>query len=213
MFDSPIQNRADLVGRYTVAYFIWGYPVTYAVTLFIYYLLRRCGVWRVLSCLAWAFPVAAWFILSAYLVRQGEPSNAGRVQLLYRTDYAALLAACRDVMVNRHTFRNWDDRGWEDIDPKDPKVPAAITALQPRSIGVSDNTVVLGLHGGFDRYDVIAVSESTLASSTNGMSDDLQLIPGLWLNDEQLLYHGTDRTAYLNKLRALKPTDAPPPKW
>jgi hypothetical protein len=33
MFDSPLQNRSDEVSRYTVAYFIWFYPVTYVVTL------------------------------------------------------------------------------------------------------------------------------------------------------------------------------------
>src|SRR5215469_5715794 len=113
MFDSPIQNRTDLVGRYTVAYFIWGYPLTYVATLLAYYLLRRFGVWRVVSCLAWGFPVAAYFILSAYLTWQGRPANAGRVQLLFRTDHTALLAACREVMANRNDFKTFKYRAGE----------------------------------------------------------------------------------------------------
>lgn len=116
-------------------------------------------------------------------------------------------------MASRHNFKTFDDRGWDGINPRDPKLPAAIADLHPTTVSVSENSVVVGLHGGIDRYGVIAVSESALARSTNGLSDDLQLIPGLWFNDEQLLYHGTDRAAYIDKLRALKPADAPAPKW
>ena len=72
MFDSPIQSRSDEAGRYTVAFFIWGYPVTYVITLVAYYLLRRFGIGRVVSCLAWGLPVAIYFILSAYLTWQGR---------------------------------------------------------------------------------------------------------------------------------------------
>jgi hypothetical protein len=106
-------------------------------------------------------------------------------------------------------------QSFDGINPKDPKVPAVIAGLRPRSVSVSKDgdCLVLGLHGGFDRYDAIALSENAPASSTNGLSGDLQLIPGLWFNDEELLYQGTDREAYVNQLRALKPADAPPPKW
>jgi hypothetical protein len=215
MFDSPIQNRADLVGRYTVAYFIWGYPVTYIVTLLAYYLLRRFGVWRVASCLAWGLPVAIYFILSAYLTWQGQPANAGRVRLLFRTDHGALLARCREVMANRHNFKTFDDGGWDGINPNDPNIPAEIVALHPRSVSVSKDgdCLVLVLHAEIDYYSVIALSENAPASSTNGLPPDLRLIPGLWYHDDQLGYQLTDRAAYLAKLRALKPADAPTPKW
>lgn len=214
MFDSPLQNRSDEVSRYTVAYFIWFYPVTYVVTLLAYYLLRRCGVWRVVSCLIWGLPVAAYFILSANLTWRGQPSNAGRVQLLYRTDYAALLAACREMAAHRSTYAKIKERyGSDFINPKDPKIPATIAALHPDSIIVSDDSVVLELHGEFDAYGVVSMWGQAASDYTNTMSQDVLLVPYLWFNDDELSYQDTDRAAYLNKLRALKPADAPAPKW
>src|SRR5882757_5130157 len=92
MFDSPLQNRSDELNRNTVAFFIWFYPVTYAATCLLYYLLRRCGVWRLASCFAWGLPVAVYFILPAIAGWQDvEQTDAKRIQFLYRTDHAAFL--------------------------------------------------------------------------------------------------------------------------
>jgi hypothetical protein len=214
MFDSPIQSRSDELGRYTVAYFIWGYPVTYVITLVTYYLLRKFGVPRVVSCVVWGLPVAIFFMLSAYLTWQGKPSNAGRVQLLFRTDYPALLAACQETAARRSTFATLKVRyGSDFIDPKDPKISATITALHPDSIIVSDDSVDLELHGGFDSYGVIAMWGKAATDYTNTMSQDILLVPYLWFYDDQLHYQDTVRAAYLDKLKALKPPDAPAPKW
>jgi hypothetical protein len=105
LFDSPIQSRSDLVGRYTVAYFIWFYPLTYALTLLLYYVLHRYGVWRLLSCLAWIFPGVAYFVLPTVAGwRNTARADAKRIQLLFRTDYNAVLIACREVMTHRTTL-------------------------------------------------------------------------------------------------------------
>lgn len=84
MFDSPLQNRSDEVSRYTVAYFIWFYLVTYAVALLAYYLLRRCGVWRVVSCLAWGLPVIAYYILPNIAGWNDVEQTNSRHQWLFR---------------------------------------------------------------------------------------------------------------------------------
>jgi hypothetical protein len=154
------------------------------------------------------FGIAAW--------RDVRHSNQERVQLLYRTDHVALLAACREVMTNRHTFtrdKDWHGTEGSDesfIDPKDPRVPAVISALQPRDVIASDTQVHLELHGGFDHYGVIALSEEEARSQTNSFAGPFELIPGLWYYDEGLVY---DRAAWLKKLRGMKPNDAPAPKW
>jgi hypothetical protein len=96
------------------------------------------------------------------------------------------------------------------IDSKDPRVPAVISALQPRDIIASDAQVHLELHGGFDHYGVIALSEQAASSQTNGFSGPFQLIPGLWYYDEGLVY---DRAAWIKKLKGMKPRDAAEPKW
>jgi hypothetical protein len=73
--------------------------------------------------------------------------------------------------------------------------------------------VVLELHGGFDAYGVTGMWGQAASDYTNAMSQDVLLVPYLWFNDDELRYQDTDRAAYLNKLRALKPADAPASKW
>jgi len=143
-------------------------------------------------------------------------SNRARVQLLYRTDHVALLAACRAVMTNRHKFARdpkWhgaDDPQQSFIDPRDTKVPAVIVGLKPRDIIASDGKLELELHGGFDHYGVIALSEQAARTETNGFSGPFRLIPGLWYYDEGLTY---DRAAWIKKLNRMRPPDVAEPKW
>jgi hypothetical protein len=217
MFDSPIQSRSDQLGRFTVAYYIWFYPVTYGTTCFLYYILRKWGVWRLVSCFAWGLPVITYFILPSIAGwRDVEQSNSKRVQLLYRTDHVALLAACREVMAHRNTFAKEEgkaDPSRSLIDPKDPKIPAAIVALQPLHIVAEDTSVFLQLYGGLDRLGVTAYSEKAASSHTNGFSEEFVLTPGLWCFDEELGYQRTSRAEYMNKLKAMKPDGVPIPKW
>ncbi len=153
------------------------------------------------------------------MVWRGAPSNSQRVQLLFRTDHAALLAACREVMTNRTTFAVQRDRSGDVapnqsmIDLKDPKLPGVIAALRPEYIIAEDDEVYLGLHGGFDHYGLSAYSEKTVGTRTNIWSSEILLIPGLIFYDEPMGYQSTDRAAYINKLKALKPKDAPSPNW
>jgi hypothetical protein len=201
------------VGRYTAAYFIWSYPVTYLITGVLYVVLRKCGVWRPVSSLAWGFPVIAYFILSGLTGWQDSGHlNSQRVQVLYRTDPVVLLSACRDVMTNRNTFaKNRPGKDDSSIDPKDPKLPVVIVALQPRYISAENDWMSLELHGGIDRLHVIAYSEQTAASHTNDLQG-LLLTPGLWFYDAELSYQQTDRAAYITRLKAMKPDDALAPK-
>lgn len=216
MFDSPIESRSDLLRREAFAYFIWSYPLTYAATCIAYYLLRRFGAGRLVSCIAWGLPIAVYCLLPVVLAGRGvEDSNPKRVQLLYRTDHVALLAACREVMAKRNTFKQRKENFRSFIDPKDPGLPAAIAALQPRQIiSDDDDSLYLQLHGGSERYGVMAYSEKTASTHTNdigGSSGQILLTSGLLFFDERLTYK--DHAEYLNKLRAMKPDDAPTPKW
>lgn len=212
IFDSPIQSRSDLLARYSLAYFIWFYPVTYGATCLVNYLLRKCGVRRLFSCFAWGLPVVVYFILPTVVAWRGvEDSNPKRVQLLYRTDHVALLAACREVMANRNTFEQRREDFRAHIDPKDPNLPAIILALQPTSIITDDeNSVYLQLHGGSDDFGVYAYSEHEASRHTNS-TEQILLTSGLLFFDRGLTYK--DRDKYLSKLKALKPDDAPNPKF
>ncbi len=146
----------------------------------------------------------------------GWRSNHERARLLFQTDHRALLAACRQVMTNRHAFaRDMDWHGPNDpteslIDPKDPKIPRPIASLHPRDVIARDSEVHLELHGGFDHYGVIALSEQAAHDATNRFSGPIELVSGLWYYDEGL---AQDHDRWLKKLRKMKPHDAPTPTW
>ncbi len=148
--------------------------------------------------------------------RDVQQSMHERVQLLFQTDHRALLAGCREVMMNRTNFIN--DKSWhgtEDsaesyIDPSDPKLPAVITNLKPSYIIASDTELSVELYGGFDHYGVTALSERTAKTNENDSSGPFELIPGLLYYDEGL---NANRAAWMQKLKKMKPHDAPAPTW
>lgn len=159
------------------------------------------------------WPITSILVAVHQDVRQ---SKLERVQLLFQTDHLALLAACRKVMLNRTNFitdTSWhgtEDSAESYIDPEAPKLPAAITNLCPSYIIARDSELSLELHGGFDHYGVIALSEQASSSRTNDFSGPFELIPGLWYYDEGL---DNDRDGWMNKLRKMKPHGAQEPAW
>ena len=146
----------------------------------------------------------------------GWRSNRERAHLLFQTDHQALLAACRQIMTNRHAFaRDMNWHGPEDPDesfiyPKDPKIPRPVAILNPRDVIATDSEVHLELHGGFDHYGVIALSEKAAHDATNRFSGPIELISGLWYYDDGL---AADHDRWLKKLRNMKPREAPPTAW
>jgi len=143
-------------------------------------------------------------------------SNEERVQLLYQTDHAALLAACRSLMTNRNAFTREGSSPSTNhthesfIDPKNTNLPPIIQKLEPSYIEVTDEYLSLELHGGFDHYGVEAVSERAMTNEGNGLSGPFELIPGLWYYDEGLTYN---RDRWMKKLRKMKPSEAAVPTW
>lgn len=215
IFDSPIQSREDWLSRVTVAYCIWFYPLTYFATFGIYLALRLCGVWRLLSCQAWILPVVAYFLVQAIAASPDlEEADPKRIEILYRTDHAAVLAACREVMANRLSYRLAEEKESDRlvIDPTDPKLPAVIRALKPTSVITDDeNSLYMQLHRGSDDFGLDAASETHASSANLSRRDELVLIPGLTYFERGLTYG--DGMVYRERLRHLKPDDAPEPTW
>lgn len=96
------------------------------------------------------------------------------------------------------------------IDPKDPKIPRPIAALHPRDVIATDSEVHLELHGRFDHYGVIALSERAADDATNRFSGPIELVSGLWYYDEGL---AQDHDRWIRKLRKMKPHGVPTPTW
>lgn len=142
-------------------------------------------------------------------------SKKERIHLLYKTDHAALLEACRTLIANRHTYAT--DKSWSGpeekikafIDPLDPKVPPPIKAIKPSYMRVTDSEVDIELHGGFDHYGVIALSKEALndPKQKKKTAGFLKLIPGLYYFDE---YHEGPNWEWQ---KSLKPSDAKEPAW
>ena len=143
-------------------------------------------------------------------------SNHERVQLLYQTDHAALLTACREVITNRQVYSPDRTRLKPDnsnmflIDPHDPRIPAVIVTLEPSYILATDSNVVIELHGAFDHYGVNAFTEDTACNRTNHFPNPFKLTPGLWYYDDGL---ARDPDAWKRKLKRMKPRGALKPNW
>ena len=111
-----------------------------------------------------------------------------RDRLVSRTDHAALLAACREVLAHRGTYRADPgvhgvpaDVRWSFPDAKDPGLPVAIRALTPCKLTVEDDYVrVVLCPGGYSGLDVIGFREGIDRELDGGRGRGHRLVPGLW---------------------------------
>jgi hypothetical protein len=137
------------------------------------------------ACLA----VAAAFVYPYLTLLVGTTSSVREIDqqtlnLLYKTDHKALLAACREVIHNRAKYgTNPNVHGADTVDrfypdPCDPNMPAVVRALQPAYIVAEDSHVRIELGGGFHHYGVYAY-----AGVTQG-GGDKKLLDGLWYYDD-----------------------------
>jgi hypothetical protein len=106
--------------------------------------------------------------------------------LVFETDHAALLAACREVWENRSAFGN-DDAGYIPIDPSDSKLPRAILALDAHAIDVfpSGLNIELGgqwCHYGFETFFDDKPDEKRTVWKSAYPSEEL--VPRLWFYAE-----------------------------
>jgi len=105
-----------------------------------------------------------------------------RVQLLCKTDHQALLATCREVLQR------------EDLEPgmryKASQFPQVIRELAPSAVSMTrDNFLIIGIHGGMNRFGVHAYPEDFKVPFKGFEYGDKELIPGLWYYDEDYLHN------------------------
>jgi hypothetical protein len=151
-----------------------------------------------------------------YVLFDIHNSNRERRELLYETDHAALLEACREVMRNRHAYdlvESLSDPDESFVDPHDPEVPRIIRDLEPRDIIATDDRVFIELHGAMDHYGVIALPEQLVDDADHHRGGDIELVPGLWYHDERLSPLSPEGDRWMEKLKNMKPRDTPEPAW
>ena len=103
-------------------------------------------------------------------------------KLIDHTDHQALLTACRNLI--REDYRGQYDfgfYGWGRLyrHPDIDKFPKEIQDLEPFTVDVSDNTVVIELLGGLSNCFLIAFSEDY-----EQQYGEKKLIDGLWLSSD-----------------------------
>ena len=109
------------------------------------------------------------------------PTNRKRVRLLCKTDYHALLVACREVMKQEDLV---PDMRYE---PSRLRLPKVIRELGPSTISKRDNYLNIYIRGFMDRFGVYAYPQDFEAPYKGFKYDGMELIPGLWFYDEGLV--------------------------
>ena len=99
-----------------------------------------------------------------------------RYYLLHQADHAAILAGCRQMLVELSDQpSDGEDKIRMEVisDPtSDPRVPEVLRTLKPAHICVFDHCVRIEMHGGFDHYGLVGYAEGEEPQGG-------ELIPGL----------------------------------
>lgn len=106
-------------------------------------------------------------------------------KLIDHTDQQALLTACRNLI--REGYRGQYDfgyYGWGRLNrhPDIVKFPKEIKDLDPFTVRVSDNTVVIELLGGLSGCFLLAFSED----NEEEQYGEKKLIDGLWISSDMM---------------------------
>jgi len=116
-----------------------------------------------------------------YLIAFHPETASRQQQLLYHTNHAELLGACRFILDNRSKFRpnpEWSPPNISNPDPADPLMPAIIRGMQHVSVRVTDQFVQLEFGGGGYHYGIFGYAPGVTGSGTK------ELTPGLWFYSE-----------------------------
>ncbi len=101
-----------------------------------------------------------------------------------RTDHKALLAACREMMHSRASYKTRMDSldGQSNIDLDDPAVPDIIRRLKPSYVLIQDDVATVEMGGGGGHFGVVAFERGN--DTTNRIpgwgQKKRKLIEGLW---------------------------------
>ena len=128
----------------------------------------------------------------------GESLNPGQERLVYHTDHAAVLRACREVAVDpeAHGFPKPKDghtavMGSQAGAPAPASLPAVLRDLHFEDMEIDKNSVTITFGSGFGHWGYMTVP-------VRGVSE-IELIPGLWFWSEGRIPRDTSRSAYYRK--------------
>jgi hypothetical protein len=131
-----------------------------------------------------------------------------RLYALGHADHSRILAACREAIARRGTYRN-DNAQWgllyKDrvviLPPLPDNLPLAIRELHPKDVIIDENSVLLNLSLPFSRISLIGYKSGARQAGT------FRYIDGLWL------WHGSKESEKSDTFRneAVTPLATQPP--
>lgn len=155
---------------------------------------------------AWVIVAFGGFALYcvACMVMLGSPdTDALRVRLLYETDHAVLLEACRDL-ARRVIAAELKPKMYQMTGKPDPETATfgpPILELEPVYVVVDKSGMIMvAMIGGLDHIGVCAYPES-FSRQACAVRGDRELIPGLWYYDDGYEARPRDWDRHIEKLR------------
>lgn len=119
---------------------------------------------------------------AGFLFYQARSAQARRVDLLYRTDHATLLKACRKILSEETKGK------YNVVIDRHPRVsgfPDAILRLKPTYVRIYDcNYVRVELFGGMSHFGVLAYPVDFIPPFETFDYGDKELVEGLWYYDD-----------------------------
>ena len=113
-----------------------------------------------------------------------------REDLLCKTDFQALLIACRELSNRAAKGELKPGTYFIGNEPRDPRVlsfPQPILDLAPSDVYIDENDsgrVMLEMSGGLDHFGILAYTEDYKNPSWSDKYGDRELISGLWYYDD-----------------------------
>jgi hypothetical protein len=147
---------------------------------------RRTRSRRYLAIIGAIAIIAAWLGFRGYraVTAPFREIEAKQRLILYHTNHAAIVEACKFIRDNRATFKpdpNWNPPTMIHPDPTSSTIPKVIRDLHPHTIvmsGAGDGTVGIEMGGGFYHYGL------TFAETKPAAFADKQVAPNLWFYSE-----------------------------
>jgi len=130
-----------------------------------------------------------------------KQAKEGRIRLLYRTDHATLLDACRKIIKDKREGK-WPE-GRYNVSfrphPDAAKLPETILKLKPTWLWINNERVMIEMFGGLDHFGVYAFSKG-FSEADQKKYGNKKLLDGLWYYDDGYR-KATNYDQYIESLR------------
>ncbi len=133
-------------------------------------------------------------VIGVYVSLSREHTSMRQHGLIYQTNHAAILAACREMLLHKRDYGDHQHPGSASepvsdyivLDSDDRRLPAVIRHFKPATITIKDDSVEIEMGGGFFHYGLTAFAQGAVSELHHkDLGGTRRLIPGLWYDWEE----------------------------